>query len=353
MWWDRDKVDIRLLTDPDEQQVNRDTALRFAEKGKIKKLRGIHAKMYIVDDRVLLTSANLTCAGFARRYEAGVVLSGRSARSAISLFQSWWDLADDFPVESVRLLPRAASRAAVEDARPPLPDPVPLPAAPADFGGEEFIATFGDYPEFLRCYQELAQAYISIPQVWSEMPLYLEIDAFLDYLFRYGGRPSRAYTEAAARHLTPERRESEIRRYALMFQSWAQGRGEDRKWRLTNSRAIRRLLAPSRINYLSRSEIGDVAGRLNCLRDGRVRNKFLRHPGNTTRTVKKVWSMLLHGHKKALPTDEMAECARTLFGFKRSSVQELLGWYLPKKFPIRNLTVNAGLRFFGYDVRPR
>src|ERR1039457_4831542 len=154
-WWDRNNVDIRLLIDPDEKEVNRDTALRFAEKGKIRKLRGLHAKMYIVDDRVLLTSANLTFAGFARRHEAGVVLSGKAANSAISLFNSWWESAADFPNSGVLGPPRRQLQIAGEDDVPGLPEPMALPPDPGDFGGWAYIAEFGDYGKFLHCYKDL------------------------------------------------------------------------------------------------------------------------------------------------------------------------------------------------------
>jgi hypothetical protein len=350
-WWDEAKIDIRLLVEPDELQVNRDTALRFSEKGKIKKLRGIHAKMYIVDDRVLLTSANLTFAGFAKRHEAGVVLSGKAARSAISLFESWWRLAIDFSNESVLNLPRRQLQIAGEDDRPGLPEPMALPPDPGDFGGETFARTFGDYPEFLRCYDQMVKVYTSTLRVWPEMPLYLETDAFLDYLFHHGLRPSRRFRGVPARPLTSKQQTSEILRHARKFQSWARGRNDDRKWRLSNTRAIRRLLSPGKIAHLSRSDIQDVASRLNCMGDGRVLSRFLQHPKNTTANVRQAWSTLLHGHKKAQPTAEMDSCALRLWGFKRSSVQELLGWYWPTRFPLRNGNVNAGLRFLGYNVR--
>jgi len=351
-WWDKNNVDIRLLIDPDEKQVNRNTALRFAERGKIRKLRGLHAKMYIVDDRVLLTSANLTFAGFARRHEAGVVLSGKAATSAISLFNLWWSSATDFPTASVLRLPRRRPQVAGEDDVPDLPEPIELPSDPGDFGGENFSAEFGDYGEFLRCYKDLVRAYSSLTRVWPEMPLYLETDAFLDYLFHHEGQPSHDFTRMPTRELTSKQQAAEIRRYALKFQAWAKTRNEDRRWRLSNTKTIHRLLSPRRIKQLRRPEIRGVASRLNCMNDRRVLDRFMNHPNNSTANVKMAWSTLLHGHLKALPTDEMAACASRLYGFKRSSVQELLGWYFPKRFPLRNQNVNAGLRFLGYDVQP-
>jgi hypothetical protein len=81
--------------------------------------------------------------------------------------------------------------------------------------------------------------------------------------------------------------------------------------------------------------------------DGRQRSRFLSQK-NSTATIRKAWNHLLYGSEP--DTERMSMCASKLYSFKRSSVQELLGFYAPKKYPIRNATVNAGLRFFGFNV---
>jgi len=134
-WWDNNSIDVRLLIDPDEKQVNRNTALRFAARGRIRKLRGLHAKIYVVDDRVLLTSANLTFAGFAKRHEAGAILTGMAASSAIALFSSWWSSAADFSIADVLRLPRTKLHVAGEDDVPGLPQPIALPPDHRRFWG--------------------------------------------------------------------------------------------------------------------------------------------------------------------------------------------------------------------------
>ena len=185
-WFDGDNIDVRLLTDPDEQLINRNTALRFAEKGTIKKLRGLHAKLFIVDNQVLLTSANLTYSAFARRHEVGIVLDGDAARSAVNQFESWWKMAKDFTMESVLSLPRKRLATAGEDERPGLPDPTDLPADPGDFGGG-FVSIFRDYRDFIEYYKRLANEYERLKRIWPDLPAYLEVDAFLDYLYHHDG----------------------------------------------------------------------------------------------------------------------------------------------------------------------
>jgi len=352
-WWTARDLDVRLLTDKDERPLNRDTALRFAQKGTIKTLRGVHAKLYIGDDSVLLTSANLTVTAFTRRYEAGILLKGLAAKDAIALFETWWKdpRAEPFTLSDVLNLPRKKLDSAGEGSGVNLPDPTALPPDQGDYGGQKFVDLFGDYSDFLKCYGRFVKVYRRLDRVWPDVPLYLETDALLDFLLPYGDRLSQAYTRQSPRELTEQKQQAEINMYALKFQAWARERHKDGLWRKNNSREIRRLLSPTRIEVLSRSDIRGVAQRLNCMGDPRVRNRFLQPSNNPIRNIRNAWQTLLHGHNSELPTNEMSACASALFGFKRSSVQELLGWYLPMRFPIRNLNVNAGLRFLGFNIR--
>jgi len=147
--------------------------------------------------------------------------------------------------------------------------------------------------------------YSSLTRIWPEMPLYLETDAFLDYLFHHEGQPSHEFTKMPPRELTSTQQASEIRRYALKFQAWAKTRNADRERHLSNARTIHRLLLPKRIKELGPSDILSVASRLNCMGDRRVLDRFINHPRNSSANVRIAWSTLLHGHHGALPTDEI------------------------------------------------
>jgi hypothetical protein len=48
--------------------------------------------------------------------------------------------------------------------------------------------------------------------------------------------------------------------------------------------------------------------------------------------------------------ERMQACNDTLRFFGTSSVQELLGWFYPERYPIRNNNSDAGLRFLGFRV---
>ncbi len=69
-------LDLRVITDTtDPRNANRGTLLHFVDRGTVKSIPGIHAKVYIFDSRVLLTSANLTETAFTKRREIGTLLS--------------------------------------------------------------------------------------------------------------------------------------------------------------------------------------------------------------------------------------------------------------------------------------
>ena len=349
-WWDNSDVDVRLLTD-EETRPNGETLRRFEQRGKIRHLRGLHAKIYVFDDRVLLTSANLTCAAFSQRHEVGVLLSASSASAAIKVFEKWWTSNESSPFNTDRLLELLLDRRkhAGEDTNDQLPTLYSLPSAPGDFGSQKFTDLFFDYPRFLDCYRTLAKEYASIQRIWPTVPIYFEIDGFLDYLFHQHPKlPSRPYEDKklAPRQLTAAATRQQLKVLAREFRRWAIDNEEDGKWRIRNSDSVKRTLGPIRINRLRKDGIREVLQRLQCMNDGRFKKRFL--DNNSTPAIRNAWKELLYGAGQL--TERMSVCAERLHGFKRSSVQELIGNMEPGKYPLRNANVNAGLRYFGFDV---
>ena len=89
--------------------------------------------------------------------------------------------------------------------------------------------------------------YCSLPRLWPKMPVYLEADAFLDYLYHHDGQPSKDYAKQPPRRLTDERRASEIRRYGRKFQLWVRDHDWNQEWRISTHKQVRRILAPPTI----------------------------------------------------------------------------------------------------------
>lgn len=349
-WWDDRNIDVRLITDED-CAPNGETLKRFEQRGTIHHLQGLHAKLYIVDDFVLLTSANLTDAAFTRRHEAGVILDGAQSQAAITLYNEWLSM------PTVRLFNWAKfedlihrNRTGGEDAPETLPQLHNLPPDPGDFGGHALTNIFLDYERFLSFYAILRDTYVAVQQrTWPTILINFEIDGFLDFLYRHDvDLPSKPFATSPPRLLTPSSRTQEVKHWAKRFAVWAEQNKEDGNWKVENAKLVHRYLSRAHIESLMRAEIEQVAKVLNSMNDHRQLNRFLNAKQNTTAVIRNAWKTLLHDSGPL--TQRMSICAGRLFSFKRSSTQELLAHYDPESYPIRNLPVNAGLRFFGLEV---
>jgi PLD-like domain len=91
-WYTQKNISVRLLTDGSgtSQRLDLATIRMFQTKGEVRSIIGVHAKVYIVDDNALLTSANLTETAFTRRVEIGAWLSGSDASEIARLYEQWW-----------------------------------------------------------------------------------------------------------------------------------------------------------------------------------------------------------------------------------------------------------------------
>ena len=98
-WLKESKVSVRLITDVQElTKLSKETICTFENRGMVKSLRGLHAKIYIIDDNVLLTSANLTATAFSKRYEVGCLFNTARAKNVTSIYEGWWkDGAEKLP----------------------------------------------------------------------------------------------------------------------------------------------------------------------------------------------------------------------------------------------------------------
>lgn len=56
----------------------------------VKSLKGLHAKIYIIDDEVIVSSANLSRMAFEQRSEIGVLLNSGDSKEAIDVFNTYF-----------------------------------------------------------------------------------------------------------------------------------------------------------------------------------------------------------------------------------------------------------------------
>jgi hypothetical protein len=355
-WWTGSFVELRLITDlSDQNNVNLGTLAWLSDRGKVRTLPGVHAKVYIFDNQAIVTSANLTETAFTKRREIGVWLSADESRETVEIFESWW--AHEASEVSTTELERFRERRKFgeidedNDGAFKLRKLWELPDKPAPqlFDIKEAEKT-GNYAQYLQKYRELARLYESKQRLWEDAPLYLEVDAFLNFLFHGGARPSEPFKGSArARSLTDESRDREVGTLARVFALWLQDRTDEKVWRMRRLSTVRRLLSEDKLHHLDMGGVEDV---LDCIHAmGALpwpRMEFLRSGRNSIEVIRDAWSKLLFGDGGK--EKRMERCQKQLYSFGPSSTQELLGCFYPDKYPLKNSNSDAGLRYLGYEV---
>ena len=352
-WLNNPDLSVHLLTDIEElYRLSYDTPEAFYKAGSIKSLRGLHAKIYIIDDHVIITSANLTKTAFSKRYEIGIIIEGIEAKDAISQYEQWWkNKAETVTLEQLQNISASCSISEIDD-KNELPNLWNLPTASSQQSNNSGTGKLKDYEYFISCYKDLANIYASNQIITPDIPLYFEVDGLLDYLFHHEEMPSNTYRRdknlnlKKPRNLTTLNRKREIKKYAIKYKQWVEN-GNDIHWRLTRTELLQELLAPHEIRNLSWDQIREVIDCLNCMNSFPInKTKFLNN--NDLNIILESWSNLIYGSDDL--KIRMVDCKKALIYFGDSSIQELIAFYNPETYPIRNSNSNAGLRFFGYDV---
>jgi phospholipase D-like protein len=92
-WWLGSPLSLRVITDiSTPSNVNAGTLKMLMDRGPVRSLPGVHAKVYVFDEQAVVTSANLTETAFTKRHEIGVYLDANEAQETIKRFEHWWGL---------------------------------------------------------------------------------------------------------------------------------------------------------------------------------------------------------------------------------------------------------------------
>jgi hypothetical protein len=122
----------------------------------VKSLAGLHPRLYIVDDSVLLASANLTEVVFTRWYEVGPVLKGQQAKGLIDVHEKLWDRAVEVDIAQFSFTKPKNGDIDETHMGGKLPKLYDLPPAPEP--RPKGAGAFADYPHFLEVYRRFADA---------------------------------------------------------------------------------------------------------------------------------------------------------------------------------------------------
>ena len=336
--WMRSHIDFRVLTDVESGFIRHDTYTGFiaSPNTKIRSLFNLHAKIYLIDDWCLLTSANLTGMAFSARHEVGQVVSG--PEQVVKLFDQWWRKA-----QAVSSLPPSPSKTITD--REDLPKPKRLYKLPKYTSGasDQFLKKCDQFKEFASLYESITGR--NQQMVREGFSLYEEVDYFFNYLYHYHpDEPSKEYTKEV-RSLTSREVKQEIRRYfKLMSMSYAPGSGQ---WRLERRDRIRELLPFKAGSSPRKEKIKEVLDCLHCLHSyGWHKPKILAE--NDPRSIARAWNRLIQA--PSINSQLLEEVIGEIKHFGMSSACELIAWYYPEKYPMINSNSESGMRFFGYTI---
>lgn len=350
-WWLGSALQLRVITDTSQGgNVNQKTLEKLAGRGTVRSLAGIHAKIYILGNRAIVTSANLTETAFTKRREVGFLLKDGEAKPIVQLFEDWW--IDSKPINVSQVKTSWKIRLGADDAEPGgqnLPKLWELPTAPPESEFAQKGETFSRYQAFLKCYGKLATEYASNQRLLQKAPLFIEVDTFLNFLYHNEavGTPSRSYRNTnKGRELTPKQRVAEVVKWAAKFAKSLDVR-EEIQWRADNSSELQFVLRKEALPKLTWKSVRDVVGHIHAMNAYNINKaRFLNPENNSIQAIRKSWTRLLYGTESE--QDKINNCDAELDGFGTSSIQELLGWVYPQKYPLKNANSDAGLRFFGF-----
>lgn len=336
--WLLPSIDCRILTDVYSGFIRKDTFDEFiSNQMEVRSLDSLHAKIYIIDDWCLVTSANLTGTAFLCRYEMGVATT--EINEIVSTYKRWWEMAT--PVLALVNEPEKA----LLDYQDGHAFKKKFKAQPYRSGKQDkYEALCEKYKTFANLYERITGR--NSQMVADGYTLLQEVDYFFNYLYHdHPKTPSHGLMKP--RQLSNIQRENAIRGYYKDMCAYY--KKDPQHWRLNRTRTIQKNLNQKAIKKLGWNEVKDVVFCLHCLSSYPInRSKFLNPKNNNLDDIKDCWYQLLH--TGIIDSTKIKYVTDRLNNFGLSSIYELIGWFYPEKYPLMNNNSHCGMRFFGYDV---
>lgn len=352
-WFDNPSVSVKVITDlSDIKNVNTETVQLLHERGQVKTLTGLHAKIYVIDNACLITSANLTNTAFSKRHEIGVLFENEQSNEVVELFKTWWALSENLKPEVLTHVV-TIKQSSKEENGVSLPVLWSLPSDPGSFM-KNLSKRFLNYDRLLADYQDFSQKYSSIQRLWDDKPLYFEIDGLFNYLYHDApNTPSKEYAKKQPRTLTEKQQIAEITKWALNYRDWnnkkksAEWGEDDIERRMRNSETIKKYLSPAKVNTLTKENLQEIFRCLNSLNSYPInRTKILNN--NSIEVTRQALDNLVNGNGQLAARMDFCNKIKNLGS---SSMNEIIGFAYPDKYPLINKNSNSGLRFFGYQIK--
>lgn len=342
--WKRGDIDFRVITDIETGFIRQDTFDEFIENhpNSIRTLKSLHAKIYIVDDWCLVSSANLTGTAFSKRYEIGT--DDVNISEVETFFNSLWENKKTQLVTSWSK-GKKQSQIEFEDGGVGYAKLTNLPTYSAGMGKmDKYLAQCSKYKTFAKNYEKFTGRCRDM--VDDGFALLQEVDYLFNYL-EHVVCVSKELTKVQQR--TESTKNSLIKKYFKEISThYEQNRNYELR-RINSAKLVKKLTSPSRIKTISAKEVRTVLDTFNCFGLGTDMHghasKFISE--NSLDDIRSHWDALLnHGD---ITGEKVYEC-RKLRHCGDSSISELIAWRFPDKYPIMNTCSKKGLWFFGVDV---
>ncbi len=341
--WKKSDIDFRVITDMETGFIRQDTFDEFINNhpNSIRSLKSLHAKIYIVDDWCLVSSANLTGTAFSKRYEIGT--DDVNLKEVETFFNSLWENKKAKLVTSWSK-GKKQSQIDFEDGDVSYDKLMNLP--PYSAGTEKmdkYLAQCSRYIDFANTYEKITGRCQDM--VADGFTLFQEVDYLFNYL-EHEVCVSNELTEVQYR--TKSSRNSLIKKYFKeISKHYKQNRSYELR-RVNSAKLVKELTSPSKIETINAEEIRAVLDTFNCFGLGTNMHghasRFINE--NSLDDIRFHWDALLnHGD---ITGEKVNECCK-LRHFRDSSVSELIAWRFPDKYPIMNTCSRKGLWFFGID----
>lgn len=328
--WKRRDIDFRVITDIETGFIQQDSFNEFInnQPNSIKSLKSLHAKVYIIDDWCLVSSANLTGTAFSKRYEIGT--DDVNLSEVETFFNSLWENKKTKPVTSWSK-GKKRSQNEFEDGGVGYERLTNLPPYTAGMGKmDKYLAQCSKYKAFAGTYEKITGRCRDM--VDDSFTLLQEVDYLFNYL-EHVVCVSKKLTKVQQR--TESSRNSLIKKYFKeISMHYKQNRDHELR-RIKSTKLVKKLTSPSKIKTISAKEVRDVLDTFNCFGLGRDMHghasNFIKE--NSLSDIRYHWDALLnHGD---ITAEKVNECCK-LKHCRDSSVSELIAWRFPDKYPIMN-----------------
>lgn len=351
-WLTKHKISFRLLTDLNElNSVSASSIMLLKKRGLVCSLLGLHAKIFVIDNYCIIGSANLTRTSFTKRYEAAILFFPNESQKPIELFEVFWGKGKK--ISDVELQIQDNKRSPKEDegfnkGLVTLSKLHKTTIIKAERLGKKYLS----FNSIVEQFKDFTKNYETVigKRLWAHVPIYYEIDSFLNYLFEPAPRkPSHPYKYIKGKTLNTKEQTELLKKYVLLFKEYVRNNKIKPNNYKNATTVFQKNLSINNYNKLQWDDISTMLWYTNAGSSQPINiHKATNPKNNKLLLVRHLLYNLVNGEEQL--EWRMYECDTKIYGISSALMNEILHFYNPKIYPLINLRSCSGLRFFGYQI---